>query len=1302
MKRYLVLLLTAALLLSVLVVPGAVIASRKGAAETGAAPAKFYNNSQARARSAPRQLTGPISKQAVGFAESAPLRDLPDAPATQPRKKTANQIEKTEREVNEKNSRAIRKINPDYKPEPDGALNFFVDGDAKMDAAEAPAVLPTPSVVFDGNSNADNASLFGFRLSPPDTEGDVGPNHYVQVINLTIRIFDKVGTPLIPAKKFSTIFTALGAPCGAEDGGDPIALYDPMADRWMLSQFCFPFGDTTPPFFETIAVSKTPDPTGAYYLYNFDVSAGNNEFPDYPHLGVWPDGYYMTTNQFLNGGSFDGGGVFAFDRRKMLVGDPSASFIYFNRNLASFPEAQAGMLPADMDGVRPPPPGAPCPFAYFTATEFTDPADGMRIFDFHADFATPANSTFIERPESAAVPGGGIPVAAFNPLAPAGRDAVPQPAPASNTTARLDAISDRLMHRLQYINFGTHESLTVTNTVNVGTDQTLANYRAGLRFYQFRKVGGGANPWTVFEQGTYAGTVPATDTTHRWMGSAAQNAAGDLAIGYSASSSSVFPSIRYAARFAADTPGTLAQGEQTMFAGTGVQTDTGSRWGDYSSLSLDPADDCSFWFTTETYTAASQATSGVGWLTKIGKFNLGSACTAFPKGTISGTVTNCSTGLPVPDAVVQTSDGFFTTTDALGNYTLPKMTPSSYSVSATKSGFSTATANSIAVTNGNTTTQNFCIVPAVILANGGNAIVSAGGNGTLDPGETVTVSLGVQNTGGPGACTTALTGTLQATGGVTLPSGPQNFGAICSGDPAVFRNYTFKVDPNLACGAPVTLTLNLLDGATPYASQIYTFVTGASGAGTNFSYTGPPVAIPDNNATGVNIPVVVSGLSGNLGDFNFRVDGSSCNATIGSTTNGIDHTWVGDLIITVTSPQGTTVSVFDRPGVPASSVGFSGNNICNMLLDDEGGFPLVENVATAPVTGNFKPNNPMSAFDGQNPNGTWTINVSDRAGQDTGSVRAFTLQIATFNCQAVTAPRVKPFDFTADGKADLSVFSAGSTSWTVQDSASLVSAPSLSNWGTAGDKLVPADYDGDLKYDVAVFRQSDGNWYILNSGGVPAVSIIGWGALGDKPVPADYDGDGKADAAVFRGTEGNWYVKYSGGGSAVAGWGNASDILVPGDYDNDGRSDFAVYRPSDGNWYIRTNPAAGSPSVIVRNWGGFPTDKPVPADYDGDGKTDIAIYRASEFNFYIINSSTNTVSIKSWGINGDILVPADYDGDGKADVAIVRPAPASQWWILQSSTNTVRDNGTPGFPPTTGVSGDIAIPSTYIELPNIP
>jgi subtilisin-like proprotein convertase family protein len=941
----------------------------------------------------PAMQTGstPVSGQAVGFAETPALRDLPPSSPEQYEKE--NSIKFTEgesdREVGEKNTEAIRTINSKVKPDQDGALR----SQSSQNAPVTPA-LPAPSLIFDGDTNTDNSTLFGFRLSPPDTNGDVGPNHYVQVINLTLRIFNKTGTSLLGPVKFSSIFAPLGAPCGTRDDGDPIALYDPLANRWMLSQFCLPTG-LTAPYHQVIAVSKTPDPTGAYFLYDFNMP--NNEFNDYPHFGVWPDGYYMTDNQFLNGGAFDGGGMFAFDRVKMLAGNPTASFIYFNRNLASFPEGQAGMLPADVDGVTPPTVGTPCPFAYFTANEFGDPADGMRIFDFHADFGVPANSTFTERPESAAIPGGGIPVAPFNPLAPTGRDAVPQPPPASATTARLDAISDRLMHRLQYINFGGYESLVVTHTVNVGADQTLANYRAAIRYYQFRK-NPGVSPYTVFEQGTFSGAPG--DTTHRWMGSAGVNAAGDLAVGFSASSLTVFPSVRYAARFAADPPGSLFQGEQSIFAGTGVQTDTGSRWGDYSSLTLDPSDDCSFWYTQETYTAASQATSAVGWITKIAKLNLGTNCTPFPKGMISGQITDCNTGLPVANATVKTSDGFFTTTDASGNYTLGPMNPNNYNVTATKAGYSTATANGVTVTNGNTTTLNLCINGVAIIGAAGASLVNEScppTNGAVDPGERVSMNLSLTNTGA--GSTTNLVATLQSNAGVVAPSGPQSYGAIPPGGTAG-RDFSFTA--SATCGSNLTLTLQLQDGPTNLGTVTYTVPTGAVGAPTTVSYAGPPVPIPDNVPAGVNIPFIISGI-GNIADVNFRIDGSSCNTANPSLTVGVDHSWVGDLTFKLTSPGGTTVSIIQRPG--GGTFGSSGNNFCQTLLDDDGAFPSIDSILSSgspplgpPYTGTFLPHNPMSAFDGQNADGTWTLNVSDNAAGDTGFVRAFSLIISPRTC----------------------------------------------------------------------------------------------------------------------------------------------------------------------------------------------------------------------------------------------------------------------------------------------------------------
>lgn len=487
-------------------------------------------------------------------------------------------------------------------------------------AAVQTAAMPTPSISFNGVASSDDLAQFGFTLLPPDTNGDVGPQHYVQFVNTLFQVFSKTsGTPLLAAPaKLSALFSTLGGACAASDDGDPIVLYDPLANRWLLSQF----STTGPPFHQCIAVSQTPDPTGAYFVYDFVMP--NSKFNDYPKFGVWPDAYYMTDNQFTSlTGPPSGAGVFAFDRAKMLAGDPSASFLYFD--LAAVDTSIAGMLPADLDGA-PPPAGTPDYFTYFTAVAFGDASDALRVFAFHADFSTPANASFTELAESP------IATAAFDPTfncGSSGLDCIPQPTPAGST-AKLDALSDRLMFRLQYRNFGTYESLVVNHTVNVnGTSH------AGVRYYELRRPLPGGS-FAINEQASFA-----PDADHRWMGSAAMDHQGNLAVGYSVSSASTFPAIRYAGRLATDPSGGLFQGETTLQAGGGAQTSTSSRWGDYTMLSVDPMDDCTFWYTNEYYSTSSSS----GWRTRIGSFKF-AACTPLPTWTPTNTVLATATGTP--------------------------------------------------------------------------------------------------------------------------------------------------------------------------------------------------------------------------------------------------------------------------------------------------------------------------------------------------------------------------------------------------------------------------------------------------------------------------------------------------------------------------------------------------------------------------------------------------------------------------------------------------------------------------------
>jgi len=416
---------------------------------------------------------------------------------------------------------------------------------------------------------------------PPDPIGDVGPSHYVQMVNTEFAIFDKSGGLLAGPTDINLLFAGLGAgnQCVLNNDGDPVVLYDRLADRWLLSQFAVPGGPAG--FHVCIAISQTPDPMGSYFLYDFVVPA----FPDYFKIGVWPDGYYMTTNEGASGV-----GVFALDRARMLQGAvPSLiRFVVADKNF---------MLPSDVDGVRPPPAGAANYFYTFTDPSFWGGGgvDRLELFAFQSDFAAPANSTFTALPA--------IDITAFN-YTVCGffvLNCIPQPSPGQT----LDPVSEWPMWRFAYRNMKTHESLVGNFTVDVtGTS------RAGIRWFELRKSGAG--DWALVQEGTHA-----PDANHRWMGSIAMDADGNIALGYSVSSSSVNPSLRYATRLAGAAPGTL-EAEAVLVDGTGVQTGGFNRWGDYSAMSVDPSDDCTFWYTGEYYAT----TSAAGWRTRIGAFKI--------------------------------------------------------------------------------------------------------------------------------------------------------------------------------------------------------------------------------------------------------------------------------------------------------------------------------------------------------------------------------------------------------------------------------------------------------------------------------------------------------------------------------------------------------------------------------------------------------------------------------------------------------------------------------------------------------
>jgi hypothetical protein len=446
---------------------------------------------------------------------------------------------------------------------------------------------------FNGLGNIDG-------VYPPDTNGDVGPNHFVQWVNSHFQIFNKSGASLYGPAAGNTIWSGFGGPCQTQNAGDPIVLYDSIADRWLMSQFT-----SASPYGECIAISTTPDPTGTYYRYFFQHST--SVFYDYPHLGVWPDGYYAGFNRF--GGTlqtYQGPSAIVYDRAKMLVGQPAT---YQEKQISS---SNSTLLPSDLDGATLPPAGSPNFF-------FNRAATAINEFKFSVNWTTPASSTFTG-PTALAVAG-------YNQLCASSRSCIPQP----STTVKLDGIGDRLMHRVAYRNFGTHQSLVLNHSVNAVSSGT----QAGIRWYEVRNPNSAP---TIFQQGTYA-----PDATNRWLGSIAMDRNGNMALGYSVSSSSVFPGIRYTGRLSTDALGTMPQGESTLINGSGSQTGTGSRWGDYAMMTIDPVDDCTFWFTTE----YMPSTGTAPWQTRVGSFKF-PTCGGAPPPTNTPVPPPTNTPIPPP------------------------------------------------------------------------------------------------------------------------------------------------------------------------------------------------------------------------------------------------------------------------------------------------------------------------------------------------------------------------------------------------------------------------------------------------------------------------------------------------------------------------------------------------------------------------------------------------------------------------------------------------------------------------------
>ena len=692
---------------------------------------------------------------------------------------------------------------------PTPAPSASVTQDQALQQLSLPLVSTSPGLDFDG-IGADG-------VAPPDTNGSVGATQFVQIVNVEYAVYNKTsGALLLGPTPIHNIWSGFNGDCASGDGSDPVVLYDKAAQRWVVGQMNIKLNAYC------MAVSTTSDATQNYYRYEF--SFGSNT-PDYPKLAVWPDAYYWTANTFSGPTTFIGANPCAFDRATMLSGGPANAICMQQK-----PSVDS-LLPADLDGTTPPPTGEPNFYLQMVAPS------NLNLFKFHVDFTTPSNSTFTG-PTA-------IPVAPFSEAC-GGGTCIPQP----GTTQQLDSLGDRLMFRLAYRNFGDHESLVVNHSVVAGSS-------VGVRWYEIRSPN--VTP-TVFQQGTFS-----PDSQYRWMGSIAMDQSGDIAMGYSASSSSNFPAVRYTGRVPSDPAGTM-ESENSIIEGTGSQTNGTSRWGDYSGMSVDPADDCTFWYTNEYLTT----NGSFNWKTRIGSFKFtscGRTGSSLSATTLISSLNPSALGQAVTfTATVKPATGSGTPTGTVtfndGATVLGPGTLSGGTATLTTSGLGAGVHSITAVYGGDASfasSTSPVLMQTVNKAASSTSVVSSNSASNRGAPVTFTATVTSSATGTPtgtvtfqDAATTLGTGTLS--GGTAtfttsgLGTGAHSITAIYGGD-ANFTGSTSVVltqtigkaasstavassnNPSII-GTAVTLTASVTSPVTGTLTGMVTFQDGTSALGT--------------------------------------------------------------------------------------------------------------------------------------------------------------------------------------------------------------------------------------------------------------------------------------------------------------------------------------------------------------------------------------------------------------------------------------------------------------------------------------
>lgn len=775
---------------------------------------------------------------------------------------------------------------------------------------------------FIGASSSESGAV------PPDPTGAVGPNHYVHSVNSIVKIFDKTGNLLAGPTALGTF---LGIPSNA---GDPIVLYDQLADRYFVSEF----GSLSNSL--AIGVSDTNDPTGAYNVYQFSLDA----FPDYPHYSVWPDGYYLTANK--SGANK----VYAIERDVILAGGPNPQIVGFplpgnvqNTNTVLSPE------PANLLGTTFPP-NVPGYIVYLQDDGWAGVTfDHLKVWEIDVDWVTIGNSTISSPLE--------IPTDPFNSVfAPFGTGDVAQP----GTSNKIDMIGGIISFAANYRSFGTHNSWVITFNTDIDGNDT-----SGVRWIELRNDS--SNPWSIFQEGTYA---PA-DGHSRFMGSAGMDAAGNIGMGFNIASGTLPVGIRYTGRFDGDPLGQMTVAETTIVDGVGVQTTT-NRFGDYSHLTMDP-NNFTFWHTAEFFSANNQ------WRTQIASFTLSSGFAA-------------DVGI---NDIISPVDGILTAAEtvevSIRNFGTAAQT--NIPLELRVDGNLVASETYIGTINANST-DTYTFTQTIDLSTAGQTYSIevktdlAGDEFTSNDAFTKEVTHVFANDLG-------VIEILEPTTGEGLGDEPvtvtiENFGAA----PQTNFDVSYTVDGGTA------VTESVPGPIGPGATLEHTFANTVdlSEIGT-YEFVASTELGTDSDTSNDSTTKTVINLScaSETNDTNFPIGpnaGTITNSTISYPVDivvndvnvnlNIEHTWVGDLTITLIGPDNTQVVLAD---------GVCGNcdDMIDVTFDDEAAEPITG--ATDPITGPYQPIGNLSDFDGLASVGDWTLRIVDNANQDGGQLLDWTLQL---------------------------------------------------------------------------------------------------------------------------------------------------------------------------------------------------------------------------------------------------------------------------------------------------------------------